>query len=179
MDFSEKKSRPQKTRRASNLPTPELEDPAEIYENQTTSFLDDGELQFLLREKARAKLRGLQNSGTPDKEIIVPDVSDLEAQTRLFLRKLQALSKSNDKASYLELQLLQKTFNTKSLLNIATALARMRLQEAEKERLKFWYSGDDKSFLRTEFTALQARAYRVPTDFKSGYGSGKNEMTGE
>ena len=171
MDFKARHAKPQKSRKVKDLPTPDVDDPAEIYENHTSSFVDDEELRFLMREKARVKLNELKTKN-PGVDIVVPDCSDLESQTRAFLQKLQFLSKQDGRSERLELELLQKTFNTKSLLNIATALARLRLREQETEKLKFWYSGSESGFLGSKFADFGKGRYRVPSAVVSGKADG-------
>jgi hypothetical protein len=165
MDFKPRHARPQKSRKVSNLPTPEMDDPTEIFENNTASFVDDNELKYLLREKARMKLRKAQVEDTDGKlDIVIPECSDLESQTRVFLKKLEELARQKTKTSYMELEILQKTFNTKSLLNIATALARMRLREQETEKLKYWYSGLSTGFLVSSPEDFGEFRYRIPDE---------------
>ena len=169
MDFKVRESRPQKTRKVVDLPTPAMSDPAEIYENNTVSFVDQEELRFLMREKARVKLNEAIAKKTPGVEIVVPDCSDLETQTRAFLKKLQVLAKLDDRAARLEIELLKKTFETQSLLNIAVALARMRLREQETSKLKFWYSGEASGFLDTKLDNQFGKGrYRLPNSVASG-----------
>ena len=168
MDFKVRESRPQKVRKVVDLPTPAMSDPAEIYENNTVSFVDQEELRFLMREKARVKLADAITKN-PGGGIVVPDCSDLETQTRAFLKKLQVLAKIDDRASRLEIELLKKTFETQSLLNIAVSLARMRLREQETSKLKFWYSGEASGFLDTKLDADFGKGrYRLPTSVASG-----------
>lgn len=168
MDFKVRESRPQKTRKVVDLPTPAMSDPAEIYENNTVSFVDQEELRFLMREKARVKLAEAKLK-SPTLEVVVPDYSDLESQTRAFLKKLQVLAKVDDRAARLELELLKKTFDTPSLLNIAVALARMRLREQETSKLKFWYSGEASGFLDSRLNEQFGKGrYRLPTSVSSG-----------
>ena len=168
MDFKVRESRPQKVRKVVDLPTPAMSDPAEIYENNTVSFVDQEELRFLMREKARVKLAEAI-AKTPGGGIVVPDCSDLETQTRAFLKKLQVLAKIDDRASRLEIELLKKTFETQSLLNIAVSLARMRLREQETSKLKFWYSGEASGFLDTNLDDEFGKGrYRLPNSVKSG-----------
>ena len=165
MDFKPRHARPQKSRKVSNLPTPEIDDPTEIFENNTASFVDDNELKFLMREKARVKLQKLQSEDTDrELDIVMPECSDLETQARVFLKKLEDLAKQKTKTSYMELEILQKTFNTKSLLNIATALARMRLREQETEKLKYWFSGNSTGFLESASDDFAKSRYRMPNE---------------
>jgi hypothetical protein len=164
-----RESRHQKVRKVADLPTPAMSDPAEIYENNTVSFVDQEELRFLMREKARVKLAEAIAKKTPGVEVVVPDCSDLETQTRAFLKKLQALAKIDDRASRLEIELLKKTFDTPSLLNISVALARMRLREQETSKLKFWYSGEASGFLDTNLDNDFGKGrYRLPSSVTSG-----------
>ena len=171
MEFKTKESKPQKTRRMTDEPTQSVEDPSLIYEDHTANFVPEDELSFLMREKVRAQLRDLKQS---QPEIVIPQCSDLENQTKQFLRKLQSLAKSSDRANQLELELLYKNFETRSLLNIAQGLAKSRLQEQERDRVKWWFSGADTGFLRGSFAGMDAaKTFRVPTDFMSGHASAR------
>ena len=64
MEFKTKSAKPQKSRVIENEPTMEVEDPSRMYENNTGNFVPDGELEFLMREKTRAKLQALKSEGT-------------------------------------------------------------------------------------------------------------------
>ena len=167
MEFKTRESKPQKTRHMTDEPTATVEDPSEMYEDHTENFVQQGELDCLMREKVRAQLVDLKKTQS---DILIPQCSDLENQTKQFLRKLQSLSNSKDRANQLELELLYKNYKTRSLLNIAMGLAKSRLQEQERDRIKWWFSGAETGFLRGDFANMDAaKSFRVPTAFMSGH----------
>ena len=119
------------------LPTPEVVNPT-VVDRQVVSFYDDTEEKFLQRELVRAKLKKYEKAGASS--IIIPEASDIEQLTRAHYLRLSDKSQNGNEYEKLEIKMLKKTYNSTSLVNIATRLAEATLYEREKNEAKSWFT---------------------------------------
>ena len=122
-----------------SLPTPGFIDPTKA-DRQIVDFNDDVLEKFLNRELLRKKLK---KGSKPEEKIIIPDASPMEEKTREHYLYLKALA-HRDESGRMEVKILKLKWRSNSLFNVATRLAELELQEAERQSMKrYWRPNKD------------------------------------
>ena len=166
MEFKTHKSKSAKRKsQAVGLPEPEVIDPT-VSDKLEVDFGDNSEEKFLKRQLRRAQLDlAVRGDAEAQRKYYVPEPSDLERVTHEYYNYLNAImTPGGAEAPRTEVKLLMKTFNTRSILNLAGALAELKIKEQEKAELSKWWTADGAHMIGLANTALGGRA-RFPAGF--------------